>query len=369
MGKAWLLPRNQRSSDGKPCEAAMQTETVAEVEVPVGSTTIKGDWRTPKDPVGSVIVVHARDVSPFGTLDRDVAGLLGREGYATLLLNLLTPTEAAGDSYALPKRFDIDRLGHRLCAAVDWIEACSELRDLPLGCFAAGYGTAAALVAAAERPASLLAVVAQAGRPDLAAPVLARVEAPTLLIVGSLDETIIEMNQLAMAQMTGIVELEIVPDATVLLEESSTRDRVAARAVEWFRQYLTNPGAATSIVPVGEWSTFVQAFNRRHRGWLTFINTTTGDGRSHEFSIARPLDSIEVVRNAGRISAFEVRFQDTMSPRSVVVLAPHIVRVDETARGAEQGLDVEDRYGRRTRIRFRATARPEEMDGIAAAEL
>jgi hypothetical protein len=212
-------------------------------------------------------------------------------------------------------------------------------------------------------------VVSDDGRPDLAGSALSRVDAPTLLIVGSRDDNIVEMNRLAMAQMGGIVELEIIPNATDGSEVPGPLEGVAARAAAWFRRYLANPGRATSIVPIGEWDTFIDGFNRRHRGWLTSVTATTNTGRSQELSAERPLNSIELVRNAGRISALEIRFQDRMAPRSVVSLAPHILRVDETPCGAERGLHIEDRYGLRTHIRFRATVRPEELDGVAAAEL
>jgi dienelactone hydrolase len=128
-------------------------------------------------------------------------------------------------------------------AAADWARSRDDLRTLPIGCFGASTGAAAALIAAAERPATIAAVVSRGGRPDLAGEALARVEAPTLLIVGGHDEPVIEMNRDAMRQMHAHVELEIVPGATHLFEEPGALEEVASLAVRWFARYL---GGATA---------------------------------------------------------------------------------------------------------------------------
>jgi dienelactone hydrolase len=123
-------------------------------------------------------------------------------------------------------------------AAADWARKDSDLRTLGIGCFGASTGAAAALIAAAERPATIAAVVSRGGRPDLAGPALPRVEAPTLLIVGGDDEPVVEMNRDAMRQMRAHVELEIVPGATHLFEEPGTLDQVERLAAAWFARYL-----------------------------------------------------------------------------------------------------------------------------------
>jgi pimeloyl-ACP methyl ester carboxylesterase len=347
----------------------LTTQAITPVEIPAGSITLQADLTIPERAEGLIIFAHGSGSSRFSTRNRHVARILNRQEYATLLLDLLTPREEAIDSYTRKYRFDIDRLARRVCAAVDWAGARAVLRDLPQGCFGASTGAAAALVAAADRPASVGAVVSRGGRPDLAGTALTRVEAPTLLIVGALDDAVIELNQAAMAKMSGVVELEIVPGATHLFEEPGTLDRVAEIAVGWFRRYLSSPGATSSVVPIGEWCSFLESFSRRHRGWLTSVTTLAPRGPSHQLITDRPLDAIQVLRDAGRITALEMRFSDGIAPRSVVALAPHLLRVDETPRGTERGLDVEDRCGLHTQVRFRAAVRPEEVDGVAATEL
>jgi dienelactone hydrolase len=136
-------------------------------------------------------------------------------------------------------RFDIERLGTRVTAAVDWARQRPGLHDLPLGCFGASTGAAAALIAAATRPESVAAVVSRGGRPDLAHAALPRVIAPTLLIVGGEDAPVIEVNRAAMRQMTAAhVEMEIVPGATHLFEEPGTLEQVERLAGEWFARNL-----------------------------------------------------------------------------------------------------------------------------------
>jgi pimeloyl-ACP methyl ester carboxylesterase len=211
---------------------------VEAVEVPVGTIALKADLRVPAGAEGLVVFAHGSGSSRFSRRNRQVADFLGERHFATLLLDLLTSQEEAVDVYTTEYRFDIARLGPRLSAAADWAATRSDVGALPIGCFGASTGAAAALIAAADRPAAIAAVVSRGGRPDLAGEALARVTAPTLLIVGGRDEPVIELNREAMRQMHGPVELKIVPGATHLFEEPGTLDEVSSLAADWFARYL-----------------------------------------------------------------------------------------------------------------------------------
>jgi putative phosphoribosyl transferase len=215
-----------------------KSATIEAVEVPAGATTLKGDLRAPASAQGLVIFAHGSGSSRFSSRNRQVAEFLGERGFATLLLDLLTSREEAIDVDTAEYRFDIARLGPRVSAAADWAATRTGIAALPIGCFGASTGAAAALIAAAERPASIAAVVSRGGRPDLAGEALGRVTAPTLLIVGGHDEPVIELNRDAMRRMHGHVELEIVPGATHLFEEPGTLERVCELAAGWFARYL-----------------------------------------------------------------------------------------------------------------------------------
>lgn len=217
----------------------MRSAVAAEpVAIHVGEGHIEADLRVPARAAGLVIFAHGSGSSRFSSRNRAVAESLESNGFATLLLDLLTRAEEAVDVYTREYRFDIDRLGTRVVLAIDWARQRDDLRTLPIGCFGASTGAAAALIAAAARPHAVRAVVSRGGRPDLANGPLSRVRAPTLLIVGGDDEPVIEMNRDAMRQMTAIVELQIVPGATHLFEEAGTLERVMELAAGWFRRYL-----------------------------------------------------------------------------------------------------------------------------------
>jgi dienelactone hydrolase len=216
------------------------------VQIPDGSVILEADLAVPSPCNGLVIFAHGSGSSRFSTRNRQVAGVLQEAGLATLLLDLLTRTEESVDIYTREFRFDIPRLGRRVIAAADWASHEPSLRHFNIGYFGASTGAAAALIAAAERPAISAAVVSRGGRPDLAGDALPRVQAPTLLIVGGSDELVIELNEEAKHQMHAIVRLEIVPGATHLFEEPGTLEQVERLAADWFRQYLpghTHKGA------------------------------------------------------------------------------------------------------------------------------
>jgi pimeloyl-ACP methyl ester carboxylesterase len=215
-----------------------RTAAIEAVEVPAGTATLKADLRVPSGARGLVIFAHGSGSSRFSRRNRQVAEFLGERRFATLLLDLLTEKEEVVDVVTTEYRFDIARLGPRVSAAADWAATRPDIGTLPIGCFGASTGAAAALIAAAERPATIVAVVSRGGRPDLAGEALARLKAPTLLIVGGYDEPVIDLNRQAMRQMHAHVELEIVPGATHLFEEPGTLDQVADLAASWFARYL-----------------------------------------------------------------------------------------------------------------------------------
>ena len=172
-----------------------------------------------------------------------MARVLQEAKLATLLTDLLTPQEERVDQRTAHLRFDIQLLADRLTIAVDWLSREQETRALPIGCFGASTGAAAALAAAANRPNLVKAVVSRGGRPDLAGDLLRRVTAPTLLIVGGYDTPVIELNQHALAALQSEKKLVIVPGATHLFEEPGTLEEVARLAREWFEHHL---GATTA---------------------------------------------------------------------------------------------------------------------------
>jgi dienelactone hydrolase len=216
------------------------------VRIPAGEVTLSGDYVAPVDARGTVLFAHGSGSSRLSPRNRHVAALLRQGGLATVLMDLLTRDEEAVDARTAHLRFDIGFLARRLVAATDWLQAKGETRGLPLGYFGASTGAAAALVAAAERPEVVRAIVSRGGRPDLAGPALARVQAPVLLIVGSLDHPVIRMNQEALAQLGVEATLEIVPGATHLFEEPGTLDEVARLARGWFERWLTRAGRAAA---------------------------------------------------------------------------------------------------------------------------
>jgi dienelactone hydrolase len=213
------------------------------VRVPVGEVTLEGDLTLPARAGGVVLFAHGSGSSRLSPRNRHVARLLNEGKLATLLVDLLTPQEAAIDSRTARLRFDIGLLAERLVAATDWLTQHPDARHLRIGYFGASTGAAGALVAAAERSSVVGAVVSRGGRPDLAGPALARVRAPTLLIVGGNDFPVIELNRQALAQLRVEKRLVIVPGATHLFEEPGALDQVARLAREWLERYLTDAEA------------------------------------------------------------------------------------------------------------------------------
>ena len=204
---------------------------------------LEADLHVPSAATGLVVFVHGTASSRFSPRNRSVAGALEAAGFGTLLLDLLSAPEAVADGWTGEHRFDVAMLARRVVAAIDWA------REQPaapgaIALFGASTGAAAALIAAAERPDAVRAVISRGGRPDLAWPILTGVRAPTLLIVGGHDTAVVDLNRRAGAAMRAEVRLEVVPGAGHLFEEPGALDAVSRLAVGWCRRYL-GPGGTT----------------------------------------------------------------------------------------------------------------------------
>jgi putative phosphoribosyl transferase len=224
------------------------------VRVSAGPVTLEGTLTVPPNARGVVLFAHGSGSSRHSPRNRFVAFELQRGGLATLLLDLLTAEEEAIDMRTRELRFDIGLLAERLVGAVDWLTARPDTERLGIGLFGASTGAGAALVAAAERPRDVCAVVSRGGRPDLGGPALPHVRAPTLLIVGAEDVQVIQLNEAAMAHMRAPVKLAIVAGAGHLFEEPGTLERVARLARDWFHEHL-GPQHARPTVAHGERTT------------------------------------------------------------------------------------------------------------------
>ena len=208
------------------------------VTVAVGDVRLVGDLTMPPDAGGTVVFAHGSGSGRFSPRNQYVAAELLRGRLATLLMDLLTEEEQAVDRRTAHLRFDIRLLTDRVIGAIDWHASDDIVGALPVGGFGASTGAAAALVAAAERPQRVQAVVSRGGRPDLAGEALRRVTAPTLLIVGGRDTEVLRLNQAAQQLLGGESQLEIIPGATHLFEEPGALERVAALARDWFVWHL-----------------------------------------------------------------------------------------------------------------------------------
>ena len=208
-------------------------------QVQVGSDiTLEGNLNLPDNPRGVVLFAHGSGSSRHSPRNQFVARVLHDAGFATLLIDLLTAREEEEDRRTGHLRFDIKLLSERVKGATNWLTLNPVTQNLKIGYFGASTGAAAALVAAAEHPLLVGAVVSRGGRPDLAGSSLTSVQAPTLLIVGSKDTQVIELNRMAFSLLRGEKQLEIVPGATHLFEEPDTLEQVAQLASKWFERYL-----------------------------------------------------------------------------------------------------------------------------------
>lgn len=208
------------------------------VRIPAGRAMLDADLTIPAGARGLVIFAHGSGSSRKSSRNRAVAEALHGAGLATLLLDLLTIEEEAIDRHTAEHRFDIPLLASRLVAAIDWAVEGPDTRALPIALFGASTGAAAALIAAAERPTLVRVVVSRGGRPDLAGASLPHVRAPSLLIIGSHDEPVIELNEQAARQMSCPREIAIVAGATHLFEEPGTLEEVQELAARFIREHI-----------------------------------------------------------------------------------------------------------------------------------
>ena len=212
---------------------------VRSVLIPIDSIKLHGDLTIPKNAEGIVLFAHGSGSSRHSSRNKYVAQVLQKAGLATLLIDLLTEDEEKVDDYTAHLRFDIDLLAKRLVDTTNWLIKNPDTKNLNIGYFGASTGAAAALVSSVDCPDAINAIVSRGGRPDLAGPILSRVKAPTLLIVGGNDSQVIEMNEEALNLLETEKKIAIVPGATHLFEEPGTLEQVARLAADWFVTHIT----------------------------------------------------------------------------------------------------------------------------------
>jgi putative phosphoribosyl transferase len=211
---------------------------MSEVQIQAGRAVLSGNLHLRKGAGAVVLFAHGSGSSRHSPRNQFVARTLNDAGLGTLLFDLLTQEEEAIDMRTRELRFNIHLLAERLVHATKWVKQQEQTRNLRIGYFGSSTGGAAALVAAADNPQDVGAVVSRGGRPDLADEALPKVQAPTLLIVGGNDDIVIELNEQARDRMRCEVKLEIVPGATHLFEEPGALEKVARLASDWFVKHL-----------------------------------------------------------------------------------------------------------------------------------
>jgi pimeloyl-ACP methyl ester carboxylesterase len=207
------------------------------VKIDVGDAVLEGDLQF-ADGGGLVVFVHGSGSSRFSPRNRFVASQLRKGGLSTLLTDLLTPEEEKVDMRTATRRFDISFLAGRVSGMLDWVRSGSRTGSLPVGLFGSSTGAAAAIVAAAERPGDVSALVSRGGRVDLAAGHLPRLKAPTLLIVGENDPAVLGFNLRALERISAVKRLEVIMGASHLFEEPGALEKVATLATRWFSENL-----------------------------------------------------------------------------------------------------------------------------------
>ena len=219
------------------------SEFDGEVEIPSRGVRLQGQLHLPVPVQGVVLFAHGSGSSRHSPRNRFVAGVLQQAGLGTLLLDLLTP----GEEHDRANVFDIELLARRLSAATDWLATREDTASCSAGYFGASTGAGAALWAASEPVARVAAVVSRGGRPDLAGPRLSAVRSPSLLIVGSLDYDVLELNRKAKSMMRCPNQLAVVQGATHLFEEPGTLAAAAILARDWFIRYLLPSEETTQV--------------------------------------------------------------------------------------------------------------------------
>jgi pimeloyl-ACP methyl ester carboxylesterase len=212
------------------------------IHIPIARDQLEGELKVPVGAEGIVLFAHGSGSSRHSPRNRFVARVIRKSGNGTLLFDLLTRGEEMEDNVTGMLRFDIALLAERLVAATRWIRESGAMEQFSIGYFGSSTGGAAALVAAASMGDRIGAVVSRGGRPDLAGRALARVQSPTLLIVGEYDDVVLGLNREALAKLRCDKELTIVPGATHLFEEEGALEQVANLAADWFRRHLRGRG-------------------------------------------------------------------------------------------------------------------------------
>ncbi|MFZ5895517.1 MAG: phosphoribosyltransferase family protein [Myxococcota bacterium] len=224
----------------------LQTSIHADVEIPVRGAAILGTLSLPEEVQGIVAFAHGSGSSRFSTRNALVARTLEERSFGTLLVDLLTANEEAADRAESKWRFDIGLLAERVVSMIDWLVKDPRTGNLPLGLFGASTGAAAALCAAAERPAQVMAIVSRGGRPDLAGSCLPSVRAPTLLIVGGEDRSVLQLNRAAAADLFVSHRIEVIPGAKHLFSAPGELETVATLAADFFHEHLRAARATTA---------------------------------------------------------------------------------------------------------------------------
>jgi dienelactone hydrolase len=223
----------------KQRQAAQTLERAASaVAIPIEGAELEATLAVPEGANGVIVFAHGSGSGRHSPRNRYVADQLVKASFGTLLLDLLTPTEERYDQQTADLRFDIDRLATRLAVAIDWLNEHEQAAALPVGAYGASTGAAAALMATAERPDRVAAVVSRGGRPDLAKEALERVSAPTLLIVGERDPQVLDLNTQAADRMPNPATIEVVARAGHLFEEEGAHERVAELTTDWFATHI-----------------------------------------------------------------------------------------------------------------------------------
>lgn len=202
--------------------------------IPVNGITVVGDLEVPGHSTALIVFVHGSGSSRLSPRNQQVARTLREAGFATLLFDLLTPDEAERQELV----FDINLLLQRMWSVMSWVRTQPLVAEMPVGLFGASTGAAAALLAAAEPKLGVGAVVSRGGRPDLVLPSLPKVTAPTLLVVGEEDETVLDLNRRAAKFLTCTHEIRVISGAGHLFEEPGAMEQVAQAATHWFEAHL-----------------------------------------------------------------------------------------------------------------------------------